>query len=167
MTRSCRKVILRRLNVKRIITRRMANLRYCVNSLWSHLFSCCVGKSSVRYKQLLPSTIPRSLSPPPATYPSRGTSAASCGCEHHNDSSDLVALKISLLGDCQIGKTSFLAKYTGRENSKELQEVMGLTHRDKILCVKGARIAYTIWEVEVLLGGIKKPGNGIRARFQY
>lgn len=40
------------------------------------------------------------------------------------------------------------AKYTGREKSKELQEVMGLTHMDKTLCVKGARIAYTIWEVD-------------------
>ena len=27
---------------------------------------------------------------------------------HHDNDSDLVALKISLLGDCQIGKTSFL-----------------------------------------------------------
>ncbi|GMP54105.1 hypothetical protein CsSME_00019367 [Camellia sinensis var. sinensis] len=33
-----------------------------------------------------------------------------CGCcEHSRDSSDLVALKISLLRDSQIGKTSFLA----------------------------------------------------------
>ncbi|KAL8132822.1 hypothetical protein AgCh_008343 [Apium graveolens] len=51
------------------------------------------------------------------------------------------------------------AKYTGREKSKELQEVIGLTLMDKTLCVKGAQIAYMIWEVE---GGIKKPGNGIR-----
>ncbi|KAL8094300.1 hypothetical protein AgCh_035994 [Apium graveolens] len=81
-----------------------------------------------------------------------------------------------------------------REKLKELQEVIGLTHMDKTLCVKGARIAYTIWEVEgnnnqkqlpvackdsvailfmfdltsrLLLGGIKKPGNRIRAQFQY
>ncbi|CAL5394112.1 unnamed protein product [Camellia sinensis] len=54
-----------------------------------------------------------------------------CGCcEHNRDSSDLVALKISLLGDSQIGKTSFLTKYM-----------------DKTLCVRGARIAYRIWEV--------------------
>lgn len=37
------------------------------------------------------------------------------------------------------------AKYTGREKSRDLQE--GLTHMDKTLCVKGARIAYTMWEV--------------------
>lgn len=30
------------------------------------------------------------------------------GSDRGNDPSDLVALKISLLGDCQIGKTSFL-----------------------------------------------------------
>ncbi|XP_063936450.1 septum-promoting GTP-binding protein 1 isoform X1 [Daucus carota subsp. sativus] len=144
MSRSCRKIILRRINVKRIIVRRMANLRHCVHSFWSQIFGCCAGKS-VRYRQLLPSSIPRSLSPPPTVYPSREPSGASCCCDHHEDSSDLVTLKISLLGDCQIGKTSFLAKYTGREKSRDLQE--GLTHMDKTLCVKGARIAYTMWEV--------------------
>lgn len=107
MSRSCRKIILRRINVKRIIVRRMANLRHCVHSFWSQIFGCCAGKS-VRYRQLLPSSIPRSLSPPPTVYPSREPSGASCCCDHHEDSSDLVTLKISLLGDCQIGKTSFL-----------------------------------------------------------
>ncbi|KAF5949999.1 hypothetical protein HYC85_011992 [Camellia sinensis] len=60
-----------------------------------------------------------------------------CGCcEHNRDSSDLVALKISLLGDSQIGKTSFLAN-----------EVCWGREMDKTLCVRGARTAYRIWEV--------------------
>ncbi|KAF5949353.1 hypothetical protein HYC85_011346 [Camellia sinensis] len=77
-----------------------------------------------------------------------------CGCcEHSRDSSDLVALKISLLRDSQIGKTSFLAsaftKYVGEERQEEGFEISdsGLNQMDKTLCVGGARIAYRIWEV--------------------
>ncbi|XP_028751768.1 septum-promoting GTP-binding protein 1-like [Neltuma alba] len=62
--------------------------------------------------------------------------------------SDLVALKISLLGDCQIGKTSFLVKYTGSEHEQGSQAKKGLNQRDKTLVVEGARISYCIWEVE-------------------
>ncbi|KAI7998239.1 hypothetical protein LOK49_LG10G01027 [Camellia lanceoleosa] len=47
-----------------------------------------------------------------------------CGCcEHSRDSSDLVALKISLLGYSQIGKTSFLTKYVGGERQEEGFEI--------------------------------------------
>ncbi|CAL5394126.1 unnamed protein product [Camellia sinensis] len=73
-----------------------------------------------------------------------------CGCcEHSRDSSDLVALKISLLRDSQIGKTSFLTKYVGGERQEEGFEISdsGLNQMDKTLCVGGARIAYRIWEV--------------------
>ncbi|CAL5336449.1 unnamed protein product [Camellia sinensis] len=75
-----------------------------------------------------------------------------CGCcEHSRDSLDLVALKISLLGDSQIGKTK------GFEISD-----LGLNQMDKTLCVGGARIAYRIWEVAVLSEGIKNEENGIK-----
>ncbi|KAI7980714.1 Septum-promoting GTP-binding protein 1 [Camellia lanceoleosa] len=86
-----------------------------------------------------------------------------CGCcEHSRDSSDLVALKISLLGDSQLEKTSFLARaflffffflgnttYVGGERQEEGFEISnsGLNQMDKTLCVGGAFIAYRIWEV--------------------
>ncbi|OMP04429.1 Small GTPase superfamily [Corchorus olitorius] len=60
--------------------------------------------------------------------------------------SDLVNLKISLLGDCQIGKTSFLIKYAGEEQEKSLQ-MTGLNLVNKTLFVQGARIAFSIWDV--------------------
>ncbi|CAL5394090.1 unnamed protein product [Camellia sinensis] len=60
-------------------------------------------------------------------------------CEHNRDSSDLVALKISLLGDSQIGKTSFLTKYVGGERQEEGFEISdsGLNQMDKTLCWRG------------------------------
>ncbi|MBA0783569.1 hypothetical protein Gotri_001263, partial [Gossypium trilobum] len=67
-------------------------------------------------------------------------------CNGNEADSDLVSLKISLLGDCQIGKTSFLIKYVGDEQEKSLQ-MTGLNLVNKTLFVQGARIAFSIWDV--------------------
>ncbi|CAA6671964.1 unnamed protein product [Spirodela intermedia] len=61
--------------------------------------------------------------------------------------SDLVALKISLLGDCDIGKTTFMIKYVGDEEQTGLH-MSGLNLMDKIFSVKGARIAFRIWDIK-------------------
>ncbi|KAF5950199.1 hypothetical protein HYC85_012192 [Camellia sinensis] len=93
-----------------------------------------------------------------------------CGCcEHSRDSSDLVALNISLLGDSQIGKTSFLTMYVGGERQEEGFEISnsGLNHMDKTLYIGGEHIACRIWEVAVLSDDINNQGNGIRRQFQY
>ncbi|PWA67711.1 Mitochondrial Rho-like protein [Artemisia annua] len=84
------------------------------------------------------------------TTVSRRFTMTSGECDHFNNkdasSDDLVALKISLLGDNHIGKTSFLEKYVGKDGKQEkVTEVM--TPVDKVLTVKGARIFYSIWEV--------------------
>ncbi|KAE8706545.1 Ras-related small GTP-binding family protein isoform 2 [Hibiscus syriacus] len=67
-------------------------------------------------------------------------------CNGYEADSDLVSLKISLLGDSQIGKTSFLIKYVGDEQEKSLQ-MTGLTLVNKTLFVQGAKIAFSIWDV--------------------
>ncbi|KAA8526956.1 hypothetical protein F0562_008815 [Nyssa sinensis] len=68
-------------------------------------------------------------------------------CSGYDTDSDLVTLKISLLGDCQIGKTSFVIKYVGDEQEKKCLEMKGLNLMDKTLFVEGARIAFRIWDV--------------------
>ncbi|GKV42604.1 hypothetical protein SLEP1_g49986 [Rubroshorea leprosula] len=145
----------------------------------------------------------RRLTPCPASSPEPEAEEAGCqpveltatcgGCE---TDSDLVPLKISLLGDCQIGKTSFVIKYVGDEQERSLQ-MNGLSLVKKTLFVQGARISFSIWDVTaarwimflllakmqwqfclclilpvgvpsiVLLGGTLKPESGIRRRFQY
>nr|CAD1819249.1 unnamed protein product [Ananas comosus var. bracteatus] len=62
---------------------------------------------------------------------------------------DLVSLKISLLGDCRIGKTSFMIKYAGGDDGEEQRglHLTGLNLMDKVLVVRGVRIGFTIWDV--------------------
>ncbi|MFS7933283.1 hypothetical protein Hanom_Chr04g00377901 [Helianthus anomalus] len=122
------------LNLKRTIIWRVAFLRRCVRSLWHQILTCWMGKS-VRYRQLLNSgsgqlipTSSRYLLPAErATAVDMAAVSASSsdrfasgemtssfggdGCDDH-DASDLVALKICLLGDQQIGKTSFLVSFS-------------------------------------------------------
>ncbi|KAL4555580.1 hypothetical protein LXL04_038203 [Taraxacum kok-saghyz] len=151
------------LDLKRTILWRVALLRRCAKSLWHQILACWIGKS-VRYRQLLHPgplipTSHRRPSPVETTTttidmatanhqsPSGEMSSSSGSSDHDQDTSDLVALKISLLGDHHIGKTSFLAKYVGKEKNQEQLQDKGTNHMDKTLCVKGARINYTIWEV--------------------
>ncbi|CAI9262910.1 unnamed protein product [Lactuca saligna] len=148
MTHLSKKLL--RLKLKRSIVWRVSILRRCVGSLRDQVLACWIDKP-IRYRQIVESG-------PSATvchrFPS-GEIDSSCGemttvsdvCDHDNDASDLVALKISLLGDNHIGKTSFLAKYVGKEKKPEDFPATEVKKMDKILSVRGARISYSIWEV--------------------
>lgn len=104
-----------------------------------------------------------SQKPPPRRYeplPRRNSSsmkaaqgleeeaAAAMVMENNREVSDLVEMKISLLGDRRIGKTSFLVKYAGIEKQQgEYMKIGGLNYVDKIQQVQGARLFFSIWEV--------------------
>ncbi|CDP05776.1 unnamed protein product [Coffea canephora] len=120
--------------------------------LWERILACSIGKP-VRYRRLSQ----RSSSPPPSSMEAlepggnvlgQEQPSTTCSLGFDNDSdSDLVSLKISILGDCQIGKTSFVVKYVGDEQEKRGLQMKGLNLMDKILFVRGARIAFRIWDV--------------------
>ncbi|KAL6656653.1 hypothetical protein ACP70R_004433 [Stipagrostis hirtigluma subsp. patula] len=106
----------------------------------------------------------RRLGPPPGAAQAGGAALASSppvarddddcdgGGEDDVDAAaegveDVVSLKVSLLGDCQIGKTSFMVKYVGNGEEQNGLQMTGLNLMDKTLAVQGARIAYSIWDV--------------------
>ncbi|GMP66886.1 hypothetical protein CsSME_00027058 [Camellia sinensis var. sinensis] len=130
---------------RRRFLRRVFILRRCLRFLWNRILTCTLGKSAL-YRQL-----PRiAMSSPSLVAVESGFGSGDTGSrcfDQGRDSGDLVALKICLLGDCRIGKTSFLTKYVGREREEHGFQMTGLNRMDKTLCVRGARIAYSIWEV--------------------
>ncbi|XVE91757.1 hypothetical protein REPUB_Repub01dG0038900 [Reevesia pubescens] len=154
MTQFCPSMV--KLKLRRRVQRRFMTLQRCIRCFWDRLHMCSsLGKPS-RYRMLSRAATPAVPSPPSATVD--GTFSAlmnvtpqpTCHHSHHDHKdSDLVALKISLLGDPQIGKTSFLVKYIGGEKDEQegIQE-KGLNLMDKTFCVKDARIYYSIWEVD-------------------
>lgn len=103
-------------NLRRRIERGVLLLRRCISCFWEKLLICSLGKP-IRYRML-----PRSSVASPSPSVVEKASSTSSGnamppvCHHnhnhhhHLDADNLVALKISLLGDCHIGKTSFVVK---------------------------------------------------------
>ncbi|KAF8410701.1 hypothetical protein HHK36_003235 [Tetracentron sinense] len=141
MTQLCRKFV--HFNIKWCILERLSFFRRFFRFIWDQILVCSVGKP-IRYRRL-----PRSASSPsPATIECGFVSGdPTSTCTDYDTDSDLVALKISLLGDCQIGKTSFVIKYVGDEQEQRCLEMTGLNLMDKTLVVKGARISFSIWDV--------------------
>ncbi|GAU12399.1 hypothetical protein TSUD_253500, partial [Trifolium subterraneum] len=109
--------------------------------------ACSVGRSQYKRLSLNVSSSSSSSPPSPVTVDDgfrQGQRETNNGYE---SDSDLVNLKISLLGDCHIGKTTFLIKYVGNEVEKRSLQMEGLNLMDKTLYVQGARISFCIWDV--------------------
>ncbi|MBA0728167.1 hypothetical protein Golax_001090 [Gossypium laxum] len=138
------------LNTKWGILERVSIFRRFFSFLWDKILVCSIARP-IQYRRLTRPDSSSSTSSPvevvvvddnknlPEDHPPMI-------CNGNEADSDLVSLKISLLGDCQIGKTSFLIKYVGDEQEKSLQ-MTGLNLVNKTLFVQGARIAFSMWDV--------------------
>ncbi|KAL1332250.1 hypothetical protein HN51_061094 [Arachis hypogaea] len=124
--------------------------RLCFHFVWDRILSCSLSSpprppSSSRYQRLsLRRESP--VDDDGGEGIMQGT-RRSCGGGGYDSDSDLVNLKISLFGDCHIGKTSFVIKYVGDEQEKRSLNMKGLNLMDKTLSVNGARILFSIWDV--------------------
>lgn len=106
MSRISRRKI--RLKTKRAILLRMIALKKCVTSSWKRVVGCLMQFSAHKnndinnhhHRQLENYSSPAS-SPPPSLNGAESPSA-------DDDASDLVSIKVCILGDPKIGKTSFL-----------------------------------------------------------
>ncbi|KAK7404913.1 hypothetical protein VNO78_05963 [Psophocarpus tetragonolobus] len=137
--------------VRRRFHHRISLLRRCILRVLQRILLCSGRKANATYSMLPPALPSPTPTPPPCSdgEPTREEVDVASALHHTHDlDSDLVSLKISLLGDCQIGKTSFLVKYVGDEKEQQGNQREGLNQMDKTLVVKGARISYCIWEVE-------------------
>ncbi|XP_057796656.1 septum-promoting GTP-binding protein 1-like [Salvia miltiorrhiza] len=136
-------------NIKKKLLWRISILRRYVRSVWSQFLACWSGKISGTYRPLPPNSAAATTAVSSSSSSSSSPAAAALPLRlsYGKDASDLVSLKISLFGDSNIGKTSFLTKYTGVTKRDEENTGMGINHVDKILDVKGARISYSIWDV--------------------
>ncbi|CAF2153634.1 hypothetical protein BRARA_A02757 [Brassica rapa] len=150
MAQSCLRIV-RINNLRNRVNRRILILRRFTRLLWSRIVAFS-SKRSGRYSLLSRATTPSppvSRPQPPPIPVIRRTSVHEHDNSHRRSDSDLVSLKISLLGDPQIGKTCFLAKYVGEEKEVEMRELeKGISCTDKMLSMGGARISYSIWELE-------------------
>lgn len=62
------------------------------------------------------------------------------------DADDTVVLKIAMMGDSGTGKTSFMVKYVSSERNEKHVQTVGVSCRDKVIRIRGAKIAFSIWD---------------------
>ncbi|CAI8586832.1 unnamed protein product [Vicia faba] len=141
----CQKIV--QVDVRYGVLQRISFVGHFFRFIWNKLMVCSLGSSSPQYTRLpLPGS--SSSSPPsPATVDDGFSQEQPQISNGYESDSNLVNLKISLLGDCHIGKTTFLIKYVGNEVEKRSLQMEGLNLMDKTLSVQGARISFCIWDV--------------------
>ena len=102
---------LAQLSLRRRIHRRLLILRRWFRRVLNQILRCPPLKKPIRYRMLARGTVTSSsIGTPEGGFASVENENVTPVYHHHSHDkdSDLVALKISLLGDYQIGKTSFL-----------------------------------------------------------
>ncbi|KAI3645675.1 hypothetical protein MP228_008603 [Amoeboaphelidium protococcarum] len=92
---------------------------------------------------------------------SRSTAAANNTLETTNDQTDdgaveqqkkNIVLKIGMLGDSQIGKTSLMVKYVEGTFDEDYIQTLGVNFMEKSITLKNNEITFSIWD----LGGQKE-----------
>lgn len=107
MTRLCQKIV--QVDVRWSVLQKVSFIGRFFQFIWDRILVCSGGKPS-RYRRL-PLQDSSSM-PAPATIEvvDGPENLSGTGGGGYDTDSDLVRLKISLLGDCDIGKTSFVVR---------------------------------------------------------
>lgn len=100
MSQLCRKFV--QVDVRWGVFKRVSFVGHFFRFIWNRILVCSVAGRSPHYRKL---PLRDQSSSPLDTDSDAFLSATTCG---YDSDSDLVNLKISLLGDCHIGKTTFV-----------------------------------------------------------
>ena len=71
---------------------------------------------------------------------------------YRNTANNRVALKVGLIGDSQIGKTSLMVKYVEGSFDEDYIQTLGVNFMEKKVQIKSTNITFLIWD----LGGQKE-----------
>ncbi|KAJ4981069.1 hypothetical protein NE237_031906 [Protea cynaroides] len=139
MAQFCRKIL--HLDLQWDIFHRVTFFRRFFGFIWDQILACYAGKPFT-YRRLQ-----RNVSLISAGKIETCDFTCTSTSTDFDMESDSVTLKVSLLGDCHIGKTSFVIKYVGDEQEQRCLQMSGLNLMDKEFLVRDARIAFSIWDV--------------------
>ncbi|KAF9479510.1 small monomeric GTPase [Pholiota conissans] len=84
-----------------------------------------------------------STPPPIAGSSSQATSIA----ENSNDEKNSVVIKVGMVGDSQIGKTSLMVKYVEGSFDEDYIQTLGVNFMEKTISVRRTTITFSIWDL--------------------
>ncbi|XP_057725962.1 septum-promoting GTP-binding protein 1-like isoform X2 [Arachis stenosperma] len=145
MSQLCKRIV--EVDIRWGVLQRVSFVGQFFHFIWDRLLVCSVGKKSKSSRYTRLPLGDSSLAVAVSDDHDQGFHHTLVSESGYETDSDLVNLKISLLGDCHIGKTTFVIKYVGNEQEKKGLQMEGLNLMDKTLFVQGARISFSIWDV--------------------
>lgn len=86
------------------------------------------------------STDAASLQPPPSPSPTAGRIARAKGPTN-------LQLKVGMLGDSYVGKTSLMVKYVENKFEEDYIQTLGINFMEKIISVKDRTVTFTIFDL--------------------
>ncbi|KAK5627467.1 hypothetical protein RRF57_003182 [Xylaria bambusicola] len=106
-----------------------------------------------RYDTHLSTTHPQSISRPPsglsgaggdrqATYSDRGSNGTDQASTRNQ-----VVIKVGMVGDAQIGKTSLMVKYVEGSWDEDYIQTLGVNFMEKTISIRNTEITFSIWDL--------------------
>lgn len=73
----------------------------------------------------------------------------------HSEKKNSISLKVGLIGDAQVGKTTLMVKYVDGKFDEDYIQTLGVNFMEKTVTIKNHDILFSIWD----LGGHKEFAN--------
>jgi GTP-binding protein of the ras superfamily involved in termination of M-phase len=110
-----------------------------------------------RYEQSHPIHMqPHSISRPPSGLSGAGdrhagygdhASRGSSGAAEQNNGRNHVVIKVGMVGDAQIGKTSLMVKYVEGSWDEDYIQTLGVNFMEKTISIRNTEITFSIWDL--------------------
>lgn len=84
------------------------------------------------------------------SYPDRVTGAGSAGAssdQNNANGRNHVVIKVGMVGDAQIGKTSLMVKYVEGSWDEDYIQTLGVNFMEKTISIRNTEITFSIWDL--------------------
>lgn len=84
------------------------------------------------------------------SYPDRMTGASAVGAssdQNNGNGRNHVVIKVGMVGDAQIGKTSLMVKYVEGSWDEDYIQTLGVNFMEKTISIRNTEITFSIWDL--------------------
>jgi len=74
-------------------------------------------------------------------------SAAAATAESNSRRKQAIVLKVGMVGDSQVGKTSLMVRYVEQKFDEDYIETLGVNFMEKSIFIKNAMVTFSIWDL--------------------
>lgn len=94
-----------------------------------------------------PPSDPSGQGPAPGAEQTSRTGSNGGSAEQQNPGSNHVVIKVGMVGDAQIGKTSLMVKYVEGSWDEDYIQTLGVNFMEKTIRIRNTEITFSIWDL--------------------